>query len=455
MFRKKLASLALAAVLTFGTTTGVFAAEENNNINIQLNGSNITFNDTKPIFQNNSSYAPFKEIFEALGASVSYDETAKTYTAKKDSTTITYKDGDSILTIEKDGKSESKDFEAPAGYIPARIAAEIFDYTAGWDSSNKTVIIADKNALLSKLGDYTVMDKYLAYCNEFSSKPLALKGTFDFNYEVNAGENKLPITGTGTIDGITDSEKLNMEMAMKFDISKLAELNGELSEEKLQQANDMFGDIKMNFIVDLSTGKYYINSPLLAKMTVGNTATENTWLMIDLNDMLKQTGNSNFSFKDIAEMSKSANFKTYMQAILNSVPYTSINDYKSMEQFVDTMNQLFSDTAFKKEGNTYQSNYNITEDSTTVSLGMTLTEENDKVTGYSFDMTVSDPTANMKIKAAQNGNIVTTNMSFSMASLLNMVMNMNMEYSDTSETPVSAPSSDNIISFTEILNNNK
>lgn len=439
-FGKKITSFALAAMMTLGMSTGAFAeVTESAEKNVQLNGTNIVFDSKKPVMNKNRIYAPFESLYTAFGAKVTYDETSKTHTAVKDSTTITYTDGSKDITIDNGSEKKTETIDtAQDGYIPVSTAAAILGYKVGWDADNQTAIVVDKNNLMGKIADYSIMNKYLAYSKEFSNKSLAVKGTFDLDYKINTGDVEIPVTGTGTISGLTDSEKANMDMAINLDLSKLAELSGSSKNDpEFKSVQDMLKNIEMKYIIDLSTGKYYIYAPVLAQAMAQS---EDTWFILDLNALMKQA-DSGLGFTDIMAMSKIDDFKAYITKMLDTIPFTSIHDYKAAVESIDIMNGLFSDTAFQKEGNTYKSNFKQTEAGTTMNLSMSITEQGDKIAGYALDMVISDSTINMAINMAQTNNNCTMKMTMSMEKLLTMVMNMNMDYSPTTEKPVAAPPS--------------
>ena len=112
------------------------------NITVSLNGSNINF-DQPPIIYNDRTLVPLRAIFEALGATVSWDNVTRTITAVKNETKIQitidtffmYKNGQ-LITL-----------DAPATIrndrtlVPVRAISEAFGCDVEWNGYSRQVII--------------------------------------------------------------------------------------------------------------------------------------------------------------------------------------------------------------------------------------------------------------------------------------------------------------------------
>lgn len=86
---------------------------------------------------------PLRAIFEALGASVEWDDATKTVTSVKDDTTVKLTIGTKSITV----NGEAKELDVPAQIVesrtlvPVRAIAESFGCEVGWDDATKTVTI--------------------------------------------------------------------------------------------------------------------------------------------------------------------------------------------------------------------------------------------------------------------------------------------------------------------------
>ena len=116
-----------------------------NPIKVLLNGKQIEF-DQPPIIQDGRTLVPLRAIFEAMEATVLWDNETKTVTSIKLDTIIVLKIGDNILKKNKD----EIELDVPAQIVngrtlvPVRAIAESFGSDVGWDGATKTVIITQE-----------------------------------------------------------------------------------------------------------------------------------------------------------------------------------------------------------------------------------------------------------------------------------------------------------------------
>lgn len=115
-------------------------------ISVQVKGKMLSFDNQPPMIKNGRTLVPVRAIFEEIGASVEWDDSTKTVTAKKGADTIRMTINDRALK-----KNDSTVMlEVPAQIIggrtmvPARAVAEAFDMRVTWDGRTKTVIVAEK-----------------------------------------------------------------------------------------------------------------------------------------------------------------------------------------------------------------------------------------------------------------------------------------------------------------------
>ncbi len=103
--------------------------------------------DQKPVLFNGRTLVPMRAIFEALGATVSWDDSTQTATGTKDEKTVS-------LTIDKNtininGVEKSLDVAAQLinnrTMIPVRAVAEAFDCIVNWNGQKQYVIITPLN----------------------------------------------------------------------------------------------------------------------------------------------------------------------------------------------------------------------------------------------------------------------------------------------------------------------
>lgn len=111
-------------------------------IKVMVNGEKVLF-DVLPTISEGRTLVPLRAIFEALGASVSWDGATQTVTADRDGVQIVLTIGASQFTV----GSETKSLDVPAQIVdgrtlvPARAVAEAFGCSVDWDGANSAVII--------------------------------------------------------------------------------------------------------------------------------------------------------------------------------------------------------------------------------------------------------------------------------------------------------------------------
>lgn len=138
---KKLWASLLAAFLIipmFQQTTAQAATP----ISIYIDGSRLT-TDQAPVVISGRVMLPLRAIFEALDATVNYNQTLQTVTAQKDGTTIVLKLKSRSATI----NNEAVLLDVPAQSIkgrtmvPVRFVSEALGQQVGWNNSTKIVTI--------------------------------------------------------------------------------------------------------------------------------------------------------------------------------------------------------------------------------------------------------------------------------------------------------------------------
>lgn len=128
---------------------GALAAEKSfplgSRISVTIDGKPLAF-EQPPVILDGSTLAPVRAVFEAMGATVSYDAATKTVTGRKGDTSVVLVIGNKQVT--KNGAVQTLD--APAqlvnGYtiVPARFVGEAFGGTVEWDGRTRTVRIKTK-----------------------------------------------------------------------------------------------------------------------------------------------------------------------------------------------------------------------------------------------------------------------------------------------------------------------
>lgn len=113
-------------------------------IKVSLNGGLLEF-DVLPTTINDRTMVPLRAIFEALSASVDWNEQTRTVTSKKGNTTVK-------LTVDSDKMTVNDKMitlDSPATVVdnrtlvPVRAISEAFDINVDWDGNNSLVILRE------------------------------------------------------------------------------------------------------------------------------------------------------------------------------------------------------------------------------------------------------------------------------------------------------------------------
>ncbi|MDD4690615.1 MAG: copper amine oxidase N-terminal domain-containing protein [Eubacteriales bacterium] len=112
---------------------------------VELNGAELDF-DVPAQIMNDRTLVPLRGIFEALGATVEWDDTTQTVTAYRGDKTISLQIGSKSLFVNKDEKVLDVPAQLVDGrtLVPARAVAESLGAKIDWDDSAHTVLITDE-----------------------------------------------------------------------------------------------------------------------------------------------------------------------------------------------------------------------------------------------------------------------------------------------------------------------
>ncbi len=128
--------------VSFGEDIGYLANQIPEEISVTINGNQVWF-DQPPVIENDRTLVPLRAIFEALGATVDWNENTQTVTAVNGDVTISLTIGSDILYV----NDSSVILDVPAQLqggrtlVPVRAVAESFNCMVDWDELSQTVII--------------------------------------------------------------------------------------------------------------------------------------------------------------------------------------------------------------------------------------------------------------------------------------------------------------------------
>ncbi len=153
---KRLLSLLMALVLlcSFNIAT---AAEAD--ISVFINAAEVEF-DVPPVIVDGRTLVPLRAIFEALGASVEWDNNTRSVLSERAGSSVSLTVGSNLMKV----NGVDKILDVPAQIIqdrtlvPVRAISEAFECSVEWDNSTRSVLIytgTDVEIDLSSIPSYT------------------------------------------------------------------------------------------------------------------------------------------------------------------------------------------------------------------------------------------------------------------------------------------------------------
>ena len=142
---KRLFTLFVAMLMVLTVFAAPAAAADE--ISVYLNGQKMEF-DVPPVLLNDRTMVPMRAIFEALGASVSWDDYTDTATGLKDgkSVSVTIDRPEAYVGTEKVMLDQSPVILNDRTLVPLRFVSESYGAEVNWDDKTQTVsITADTN----------------------------------------------------------------------------------------------------------------------------------------------------------------------------------------------------------------------------------------------------------------------------------------------------------------------
>lgn len=116
-------------------------------ISIYLNGQQLQ-PEARPLNISGTVLVPMRNLFEAQGAELSWNNTSKTVTATKGGTTLTYTLGSAAARLNGQPLALSVPGQLSQGYsmIPLRFVSEALGSTVTWEAATGSVLISSAAA---------------------------------------------------------------------------------------------------------------------------------------------------------------------------------------------------------------------------------------------------------------------------------------------------------------------
>lgn len=450
---KKILALTLALMMLFALAA--VAAPADTGITVVLDGKALAFTDAAPQLQDGRTFVPFRTVFEAMGAQVTFESATRTVTAQRSGVTVQFVIGSSDVQVTKDGKTETVKTDA-APYIdaasgrtliPVRFAAQSLGSIVGWDQATKTVNIVDSDKLKAAYADrFQLMDRYTKEANQLRGDSMAFSGKLNLGVKVTSEGKVVPISLTGTVDGSMDPSAMNMQANLSMDLSQALADAQLTAEDKALLEN--LKDLEINYILNLNTGMVYFNCPTLAKLDASSSA--DAWYAVSMNALYQDLLHLDIDFTSLLQGKDTL---TVSEALLKSAEVAKDRQdaYNEIVAMMNSCEAIIGDKAFTKNGSTYTSNFSLTQGQTTQTLQIVLTETSGKFTGMKVEFSAKDAANELTLKIGQDGKSDT--LQFEMkADGLELTMDMSLAYTALTKAPVSAPAAGStILDLLELL----
>ncbi len=153
--------LVLCMLFSVQPVTATEETGEVKDITVVVGGEKIKC-DVAPFMVNDRTMLPVRAVFEAIGAEVSWDESAQKVTAKKENTTVEIVIGSNIIKI----NGEEKIIDVPAmekngrTFVPVRACAEAFGFKVNWYEGANMIKLVEEAWVISREENYYGFTEY-------------------------------------------------------------------------------------------------------------------------------------------------------------------------------------------------------------------------------------------------------------------------------------------------------
>lgn len=389
---------ALLAVLTLAAMLAApaLAAEPEDGIAIQLDGKDLAFTDAVPEGAGEDIFLPFRAVLEAMGAEVDYDAATTTVSAVLGGVELAMIPGQTAITVTENGQSRTVEMSAAPyikadngrTYIPIDCVYHAFGYCVGWDEDDRTVILADADALLGD-ATFTLLDKLAAYAaSQEISGNMSIQGALDLT--MSGGELAEPVHIGGSLEGVIGKD--GAQLTAKVDGADLlyailapmmddSENTAQIREALASLSAMMTAEAR----ADLKSEMLYVSLPPILGL-FGGDEEDSGWRSMDIGPYKEQLAGL-AELTQIFEM-KNLGIGDLLKIVMQSLPMSDKDEsYAMLTQVAKIYVDLFSDQAFTKDGGAYTAAAKLGD---AADMKITLKEEGEDITGMNADISFVD-----------------------------------------------------------------
>lgn len=445
----------------------------NDSAHLYLNGDRVYFDDVFPVIKNGITFVPIRAFTDALGAEIAYNDATTEVSITYNDLAVYFIIGQNTVKL-ADGTVSTlttNTFELNGrAMVPVRLISEVFGFKVFWNEMNSEISILDIASLKAGIDtDYTLLDSFLmASATAYDGENIIMTGSFNYDISMKLSETQdLDIEMVYDIESLSNKEALEMAMNISINVDEILEtMKVELEklsteERKLMDAMIPFiKNIKIDYIFDLENWILYIKSDTINYfMTtfVGLDIADGTWIELNYADFLSAD-----QLKSLQEMAaldpKDITLEVlidfYIQILSTSnSPYT--NQYKAFEAGLMTV----KDDKFEKNSDGYALTFDIDGTYANSVIIFQLNTDSDQiVTGYTYDMVVSNGEGDYKTDMSMNfsqkdfdDDEMTFEMKLTSGDTMKLLYTGELATNPTDKVPMSKPDSGKIINFMELV----
>ena len=389
----RLAGIALTAwaalLLCAALWSGAAAAQ---GVSVQLDGELLSFADAAPEIVNGRTFLPYRAVFTALGAEVSYEADSRTAVAVRDGVTVRVPIGSTRVTVTEGGETAELEMDVAsyvkdgATYVPVRFMAQAMGCLVGWDGETRTVILIDAVKLAEEAVEgrsYSWLERYHDFLERFRTGSWAVEGELDYWLEEDGV--KLAET-TAVFRGLTAGEsRMELALTMTVDRSAWYEQQAAAMGLTLEQAgvsrDELYTQLELELRGDTDRGAAYLYPKTVAGQVDG--LTQGSWMSldgsaevggVDLTALLQVDGDV-----DAAAV--------VCQALAELEPDRRDTAMAQARELAELTAANLSDVAFRSAEEGRRASWAAGGLTTTLTLTL---DESDEVTGYTLEQVLSD-----------------------------------------------------------------
>lgn len=251
-------------------------------IQVTLNDQPLSFSDAQPLMRNDRTFVPFRAIFEAMGATVSWDNTTRTVTAKRSDRTVKLTIGRKACTVDRAGSDRSFSTDAAPfieggrTYVPVRFAAQALGAAVGWDNNTQTVLLVDTEKMMQTefAGQFQAITAMTKFANSLApTTPRGLTGAIGATLTFHTAMGDMPVPITGSLTGSESLDAAQFTANLKVDRTSIetaitANEGANVIDENVDALLKKMASLTVEGIVSRVDDKLYVKSDFLTEIGI-------------------------------------------------------------------------------------------------------------------------------------------------------------------------------------------